>query len=363
VNRLRPILYLLGASLGIFLFGLLFSDILIYIVVAIILTTILRPLNNYLNKLYFFGYQIPRALTILISFALFIGFIALFIGLFIPLVSEQISILNQLDYNVLYKNISEPIKVLESFLIDSIPSIGEEGFIIETLRTNTLNFLQTLDFSLLINNFISFTGSFFVAILAVGFISFFMLYEKGLIRRTFISLIPNKYFEVSIGAIYKIESLLSNYLLGLLFQMVSIFTIASVGLSILGVKYAITIAVFAAVANLIPYAGPILGSVFGIVVGVTTGGIFEMNNSLFFLVIKIVSVFAVVQIIDNIVLQPLIFSKSVKAHPLEIFVIIFAGASLAGVVGMIAAIPAYTILRVVFVELYKGYSQYKIFQN
>ena len=81
------------------------------------------------------------------------------------------------------------------------------------------------------------------------------------------------------------------------------------------------------------------------------------------LLVKIVSVFAVVQITDNIVLQPVIFSKSVKAHPLEIFVIIFAGASLAGVVGMIAAIPAYTVLRVIFVELYKGYKQYKIFQN
>jgi predicted PurR-regulated permease PerM len=70
-----------------------------------------------------------------------------------------------------------------------------------------------------------------------------------------------------------------------------------------------------------------------------------------------------VQITDNIVLQPLIFSKSVKAHPLEIFVIIFAGASLAGVLGMIAAIPVYTIIRVVLIELYQGYKQYKIFQN
>ncbi len=363
MNRLKPILYLLGAALVIYLSAILFTDILAYLVFALIVTTILRPLNNYLNKLYFYGYNIPRPLTILLSFALLIGFIVLFVGLFIPLVSEQIDILNQLDYDALYKNISEPVRSVESFLIDSIPSIGEQGFLIEAVRTNILNFFQTFDFSLLINNIISVTGSIFIAILAVGFISFFMLYEKGLIRRTFISIIPNKYFEVSIGAIYKIESLLSNYLLGLLFQMVAIFTMAAVGLSIFGVKYAITIAVFAAVANLIPYAGPILGSLFGIVVGVTTGGLFEMDNQLFFLVVKIISVFAVVQITDNIVLQPLIFSKSVKAHPLEIFVIIFAGASLAGVVGMIAAIPAYTIIRVVFVELYKGYSQYKIFQN
>lgn len=363
MNRIKPILYLAGVALIVYIIGLLFADILLYVVISLIIATILRPLVNYLNKLYFFGFSLPKVFSIIIGYSILVGFIILFIGLFVPLVSDQILILNQLNYDTLYQNISEPIAAVEHFLIESIPSIGEPGFLIEAVRENILEFVQTLDFSSLLNNLLSFTGSFFVGLLAVTFISFFMLFEKGLVRRRFISIIPNKYFEVSIGAIYKIESLLSNYLLGLLFQMIAIFTIAAVGLSILGVKYAITIAVFAAVANLIPYAGPILGSSFGIIVGVTTGGLFEMNNDLFILLIKILSVFAVVQITDNILLQPLIFSKSVKAHPLEIFVIIFAGASLAGVVGMIAAIPAYTILRVIFVELYNGYRQYKIFQN
>ena len=363
MNRIKPIIYLLSAALLIYIISLLFAEIVVYVVISLIIATILRPVVNYLNKLYLFGFSFPKVVSILLGYSLLVGFIILFIGLFIPLVSDQIRILNQLDYDALYRSISEPIGLLEDFLIESIPSIGEKGFLIDAFRTNILDFIQSLDFSSLLNNLLSFTGSFFVGLLAVAFISFFMLFEKGMVRRRFISLIPNKYFEVSIGAIYKIESLLSNYLLGLLFQMIAIFTIAAVGLSIFGVKYAITIAVFAAVANLIPYAGPILGSTFGIIVGVTTGGLFEFNNELIFLLVKIVSVFAVVQITDNIVLQPVIFSKSVKAHPLEIFVIIFAGASLAGVVGMIAAIPAYTVLRVIFVELYKGYKQYKIFQN
>jgi predicted PurR-regulated permease PerM len=363
VNRIKPILYLVGVALIVLIISLLFADILIYVVLSLIIATILRPLVSYLNKLYFFGYNLPKIVSIIIGYGILVGFIVLFVGLFVPLISEQIRILNQLDYNALYQSISEPIAAIENFLFESFPSIGEEGFLIDTIRNNILGFVQTLDFSSLLNNLLSFTGSFFVGLLAVSFISFFMLFEKGMLRRRIISIIPNKYFEVSIGAIYKIESLLSNYLLGLLFQMIAIFTIAAVGLSIFGVKYAITIAVFAAVANLIPYAGPLLGSLFGIIVGVTTGGLFEMNNELFFLLVKIVSVFATVQVTDNILLQPLIFSKSVKAHPLEIFVIIFAGASLAGVVGMIAAIPVYTVLRVIFVELYNGYRRYKIFQN
>ncbi len=154
---------------------------------------------------------------------------------------------------------------------------------------------------------------------------------------------------------------MSNYLVGLLFQIFSIFCVAALGLSILGIKYALTIAIFAALANLIPYAGPLLGSAFGIVVGLSSSTLTANTNETI-LIIKIISVFAVVQLVDNLFLQPLIFSKSIKAHPLEIFVAIFAGATIAGVLGMIAAIPVYTIVRVISTELYTGYKQYHVFK-
>jgi predicted PurR-regulated permease PerM len=127
------------------------------------------------------------------------------------------------------------------------------------------------------------------------------------------------------------------------------------------IEYALTIALFAAIANLIPYAGPILGAMFGIIVGISTGS-YSQDSELTYLLIKILSVFSIVQIIDNILLQPMIFSKSVKAHPLEIFVVIFAGAKIAGVLGMIFAIPVYTIFRVSVMEFYKGYKSYRIFK-
>ena len=152
-------------------------------------------------------------------------------------------------------------------------------------------------------------------------------------------------------------------MVGLLIQMLSIFTLASLGLSLLGIKFAITIAIFAAVANLIPYLGPMLGAFFGIIVSISTSGvILDTPNDYLLLIFKIIVVFSIVQLFDNLVFQPLIFSKSVKAHPLEIFVVIFAGATLGGIVGMIAAIPVYTILRVSVIELVSGYKQYKIFK-
>ena len=138
---------------------------------------------------------------------------------------------------------------------------------------------------------------------------------------------------------------------------------AALGLSLFDIKYALSIALFAAVANLIPYAGPLLGAIFGIAVGLSTGDAALASQESLVKILEVASVFIVVQVMDNLFIQPLIFSKSVKAHPLEIFVIIFAGATVGGIIGMIIAIPTYTILRVSFMELFLGYKQYRIFRT
>ncbi len=289
--------------------------------------------------------------------------LSLFIILFIPLVSEQIQILMRLNYNDLYVNITAPLATLEEFMIRNGFTFGGRGFLVDNLKENIISLFSQVNIRTIINNLVSFTGNFLLGLIAVVFISFFLLYETGIIRKQFIALIPNQYFEVSIAALSKIERLLSNYLLGLLFQMFAIFSIVSFGLSIFGIKYALTIALFAAIANLIPYAGPLLGAIFGIIVGLSTGDFGLHSNLYLVLFIKISTVFAVVQLTDNLILQPLIFSKSVKAHPLEIFVIIFAGANIAGILGMVMAIPVYTVIRVFIKELYSGYKQYHIFRN
>lgn len=296
------------------------------------------------------------------------SFIALFLVievfslLFLPLISEQIEVLKSVNYVALLDQFRSPLDGFEGFLINNNLTSRAPGFIISDLKTDVMNFITGLDFSAMINNVIKYTGSLVIGVLAVGFITFFLLYELSSLRRKIIRLIPNEFFEVSISAFTKIEQLLSNYLVGLLFQMSAIFAIASIGLSIIGVEYAITIALFAAVANLIPYLGPILGASFGVIISLIGSGAVEGQSQLV-MVFQIISVFVVVQVIDNLVLQPLIFSKSVKVHPLEIFVIIFAAARLAGIPGMILAIPVYTIIRVSSKEIYTGFKQYQIFKT
>ncbi len=358
----KTIIYILAGLLVFLGISWLFSNILLYFVISMVLSTFLKPLTGYISQVHIFSVKVHRALAVLLSFITLLIIMSLFVLLFVPLVSEQIQILSRLNYEQFYYKLALPVAGIEEFMLNNDLVSEQPGFIVENLRENIIDLVARLNVRAVINSVISVTGNILVGVLAVTFITFFLLYEKGVIRKRAIALIPNSYFEVTIAAVYKIEKLLSNYLIGLLFQMMAIFSLASLGLSIMGIKYALTIAVFAAVANLIPYAGPLLGSAFGIIVGISTGGFGGDTNAYIFLVIKIISVFGAVQMIDNIVLQPLIFSKSVKAHPLEIFVIIFAGANLGGVVGMIAAIPVYTIIRVSVLELIKGYNQYHIFK-
>ncbi len=359
----RNTLIYLILGLAAFVFAVwLFSDIFAYLAISIVLSAILRPLTHYISKAQFFEVRIPRLVAVLSSFVILFLLITSFIILFIPLISEQIEVLSKIDYDTLYTRSTGPLKNLELFIIENDLTSESPGFIVNSLKENLLSFISNVSVSNLLNDIIAFTGQFFIGILAVGFITFFFLYEMGSMRSKLISWIPNRYFEVTITAYNKIERLLSNYLVGLLIQMFFIFSIAALGLSIVGIKYALTIALFAAVANLIPYLGPILGASFGIIVGISTGLDFESTRDYLFLIVKVSAVFGVVQLVDNVVLQPLIFSKSVKAHPLEIFIIIFAGASLAGVVGMIAAIPVYTVLRVFILELYRGYKSYAVFK-
>ncbi|MCC5944828.1 MAG: AI-2E family transporter [Bernardetiaceae bacterium] len=364
MKNFNLVLQLLLPLAALVFFAWFFSDIFLYFVIATVLTAILKTPTNYIAQLQIMGYRTPRALAILASFAIMIGVIGLFVLLFIPLVSEQIKVIASINYEELVGKLAKPVYSFEEFLVEKgFIQAQEEGksFIVDEVKSKIFDMPIQSKLANLLNDIISTTGSVLIGILAVLFMSFFLLYEKGIIRRSVLALIPNKYFEVSISAIYKVEHLLSQYLLGLLLQMVSIFSVVSIGLLVAGVKYALTIAVFAALANLIPYLGPVLGASFGLIVGLSTNPeLVEMQDYIIF-ILKIGIVFVMMQLTDNIILQPFIFSRSVKAHPLEIFVIVFVGAGIAGALGMIAAIPVYTIVRVTTFEFYRGYKQYQIF--
>ncbi len=349
-----------------------FSNIVGYVVISLIIASILRTPTNYISQFQIFGLHIPRVFAIGISFSVLFGIITLFIYLFAPLVQTQFQAIESIDIEEKLMNVeigmdsvrnegNSNFLTASEDLLKNYRIIKQDSGVVDIARSYALdnNGLADLKIGSILNDLLTFTSSFFITLIAVLFITFFFLYEKGSIRKYFLSLIPNRYFEVTIVAVTKVEKLLASYLLGIFLQMISIFSIASFGLILMDVEYAVTIAAFAAVVNLIPFLGPLLGALFGILVSLSTIGV---QDDSMIIVAKVAVVFGVVQLADNLFLQPLIFSRSVKAHPLEIFLTVFVGATIAGAIGMIFAIPAYTILKVSSAELMRGYREYRVFR-
>ena len=172
------------------LFAWIFTSIFLYFVGALIIASVLRPMANYFSQARLYGLRIPRYAAVIMSFAVFAGVISIFIILFIPVFSTQIEILSGIDYESIVTRISKPIVKIEDFMISNNLSVQSEGFLREAIRGNVIDFFKERNY-VFINNLFSYTGQFLVGIVAVIFITFFMIYEDGLLRGKLISLIPN----------------------------------------------------------------------------------------------------------------------------------------------------------------------------
>lgn len=160
-------------------------------------------------------------------------------------------------------------------------------------------------------------------------------------------LVPNEYEQKVRESVAQITTMLSRYFGGITLQVFIITVFVSVALSLLGVKNALLIGFFAALINVIPYLGPVIGASFAIFITISSNLDLDFYTEMLPLILKVAGVFATMQLTDNFILQPYIFSNSVLAHPLEIFLVIMVGAKIGGVVGMILAIPGYTVIRVI----------------
>lgn len=363
---LNRIMVQAGVVIGIiWLFAHYFSNIAAYLIISLILSAVLSPIVNAFGNLQLFGKRLPRLLAVLFGFAFLLSAITTFFILFVPIIYDQLKLIQGLNFERLLSSVRKPLWYMEGFFQDKLNLSVEQGALYAELQAFVFRLLSSVEISNLFNSLLNITSQAAIGLLAVFFITFFFLYERSLFKNLIIELIPNRYFEVGITTLHKIERLLSNYLLGILVQITAIFSLISIGLSIFNIPYAMTIALFTALANLIPYLGPILGGAFGLLVGISSlllqGD--AVGQPLYWLVIKILSVFAITQLIDNLILQPVIFSRSVRSHPLVIFLTVFIGANLGGAIGMILAIPSYTVLQVIFTELRQGIYQYQVFRK
>jgi predicted PurR-regulated permease PerM len=199
------------------------------------------------------------------------------------------------------------------------------------------------------------TGSLFIGVFSVMFLSFFFLRDPHLLRNGILVFTPAKWEDHVRTILHKTKVMLSRYFLGLMTEVISMITLISLGLTIFGVKNALLIGFLGGLMNIIPYLGPIIGASIGVILGVTSTLSLGMYDTVLITTLIIIMTFVIANLIDNLVLQPLIYSKSVYAHPIEIFLVIIMAGSLAGIPGMILAIPTYTVIRIVAKEFLSGF--------
>ena len=340
-----------------------FKNVLIYIIAAFVVSMIGKPIMQLLRKIKIKGRHAPDWLLALLTIIIIIGFLLLIITQMIPLVSSIVRDASAIEASSYFE--SNPIDKLNEWLIGMFPNLGDDfdlsALILEKIR-GVVDFGKV---SGIVGSVASVVSSAFVALFAVVFISFFFIKEDGLFERIICALVPDKHELTLSKTLSEIKQLLSRYFVGLLVEMLGVALVDFLGLWLIArfdVSYAIGIGFIAGILNVIPYVGPLIGDVIGVVFGIVlklgTGAGLNVNIWVFILIILIIMIAA--QLIDNLIYQPLIYSTSIKAHPLEIFIVLLMAGHIGGILGMLVAIPAYTVVRVVAIRFFY---RYKIIQR
>ena len=329
-----------------------FGDIVKYILVSAVLSLMGKPLVDVLCRIHIREWVFPKWLAATITLCTLWGIAILAISLFVPLVVDKINALAEYDFADFTSMFNEPIRNFETFLHDkfSIDLTPDNKYLTVNLHDKLAGMLSPALTGL--NSILDSIANFFIAAFSISFITFFFLKENDLFNDGVAILFPSKYEENVRRALKSSIQLLSRYFIGLLVEStIKLIVIACCVYFIVGIPVsdAVIIALISAVLNVIPYIGPLLGGIVGILIGITSPDTLLPMNTV---IIEMAIIFTVFQVIDNIILQPYVYSSSVKAHPLEIFLVILVAGSIAGVVGMLLAIPAYTVLRVFAKEFF-----------
>jgi predicted PurR-regulated permease PerM len=317
--------------------------VIVYLVVAFILTLIGNPILDFFKKRLKFSHLMATVTTLSFFLLMIFGLI----GMFVPLIADQGNNLSLLNTAEIEKNSVELLNkiavFLESHNIDSGKVLKEANF------SDKLNFSFIPN---LFNTVLSAVSSFGIGVVSVLFITFFFLKDRIRFIIGVKAVIPENQEDKILNSLDKIYTLLSRYFVGLLIQLSVVFILYLIVLLIFGVQNALVIAFLCAILNIVPYIGPLIASVVAAVLTMLGNLGSDFQTQILPLTLYVMIGFWIVQLIDNNITSPVIFSKSVSSHPLEIFLIVLIVGYLFGIIGMIVAIPLYTILKVFGKEFY-----------
>ncbi|MBL7825033.1 MAG: AI-2E family transporter [Saprospiraceae bacterium] len=349
----RNFLYLLGTiALGAVFYY--FSDIVTYILIAWVLSMLGRPMVVFFQKRVKIGkWRVGSGIAAILTILVFYIAIAGLIMLFVPTIVSQARNLASVDYQALGERLKVPFAQLDQQL-HQIGMLDQNSSLATKIQDILSNWFRPTLVGDFLGSFIGVAGNILVTFVSVTFILFFFLKENTLFIDIVHALVPNEQEKKVKIAIQDSSEVLTNYLRGLLIQILAFAALTTIALWIMGIPNALLIGAFGGIFNVVPYVGPILGMVFGVFI--TLSSHLDLEFALLApLLIKVAVTFFSVQMIDNNLVGPMIMSKSVQAHPLEIFIVTLAAAKIGGVVGMVIGIPVYTVLRVIAREFFSNF--------
>ncbi len=355
----KKVVKYVGIAISLAILALLvfkFTFVVWYVLIAAVISSVGSPIVGFLKnrKVSKTKYMSP-GLAAFITLVLMMVVIVLIIMLFVPLFVRQVDIISSINTQNIMAYLDEPINKV-SDVLRRLKLIGTDEDLLKVIGAHLTSIINASSVTTFISNAVSSLGGFFMAAFSIIFIAFFFLKEDDLFIKIVLLFVSEENHERVITAVGHVGRFLSKYIIGLLLEILGMFVLESIGLSIIGVKGALPIALMGAFFNVIPYVGPVIGTTVAVVIGMAAKlGSGIVDNSLIIHGILIAVVFIVSNWVDNFFLQPTIFSKSLHIHPLEIFLVILVAGSFAGVLGMFIAIPAYTITKVIAKEFFSKY--------
>jgi predicted PurR-regulated permease PerM len=334
-----------------------FRNIVVYILVSGVLSIMGRPLVDLFCRIRIKKWSFPRSLGALLTLAIIWGNIILFFIIFVPLVTSQINYFSTIDSEKIVQIIADPINKIENlfraFNKDITNELSIQDYIVgKVAGVLNINMIQSF-----IGSLLGILGNVLVAIFSITFITFFFLKDQRLFFESILMWVPDKYVDNVTRALYSIKKLLTRYFIGIVIQSTCVMILITIGMTIAGIDFqqALVMGLILGILNVIPYVGPWLGLFIAIIMGVASHINQDFTTVVMPLITYMIIVEVITHLIDNVVFQPVIFSNSVKAHPLEIFVVVLAAGLAAGIPGMIFGIPAYTVMRVFAREFFYNF--------
>jgi predicted PurR-regulated permease PerM len=323
--------------------------VVIYLAIAFVLIILSSPIRKWLTKFAFFEkYKWITALCIIAFTSLF--FISSFL-IFIPLIIVEAKKIYTTDTGAIVSNFEHLFVQLKTY-IDTLNLPEYEEYQIQ-IQEKIISLINIGNIPQLLKNIVGITGDIFVGTFSVLFIFYFSIKDYDKIKTTLLNLLPENKRATVYASLHNARLLFQRYIIGLFFEVIAVSVLTAIGMLIIGSESVLLIAFLAGVLNIIPYVGPLIAAF----VCTLLGSYYHLSEDLITVILPVVLkyliVFTSVQLIDNMLLQPYIYSNSIKAHPLEIFIVLLAAGTAGGITAMIVAIPTYTVLKVFIVELNK----------